>query len=289
MAGHRCDLVDVFASRPLTGNPLGVVHGAEGLSDAQMLAFTRWLGFSETSFLLSPTDPAADYHVRIFYPNGELPFAGHPTLGACHAWLQAGGKPRQGDIIIQQCSAGLIDIRRDDDRLSFKAPPLLRKGPMEADATAKAAKLLGIAEDRILDAVHADNGPGWVLLRLRSVDDVQAASITHKPDGIADIGLFAACEEGKSSTGSHADFEVRAFFTKADGLLTEDPVTGSLNAALAQYAFANGLATGRYIACQGRAVGKDGIVHCRQDEDGSIWVGGRTDSISSGTLFPFPG
>ncbi len=282
MADRRCDLIDVFPSSSLTGNPLAVVHSADGLPDEEMLRLTRWLGFSETAFLLSPTDPAADYRVRIFYPAGELPFAGHPTLGTCHGWLEAGGKPKNAGVIIQQCGLGLVEIRRMEDMLWFKAPPLIRAGPLDAATTAATAHVLGIPADHIVDAVHADNGPGWVLLRLRSVADVLAAAIAHKPEGLFNAGIFAAPEDA-TSTG----FEVRAFFTTPQGGVAEDPVTGSLNAALAQYAFANGLASGRYVARQGRMTGSDGIVHCLQDADGSVWVGGLTDSISSGILLPF--
>ncbi len=277
--GRRCDIVDVFASGPLTGNPLAVVHDADGMTDADMIALTRWLNFSETTFLLAPNDAAADYRVRIFYPGGELPFAGHPTLGTCHAWLEAGGKPRRDGVIVQQCPAGLIEIRESDDMLSFKAPPLLSDGPLTADEAAAAARLIGVAPDQIVDAVHADNGPGWVLLRLRSVDEVMAAEIAQRPDGIANLGIFAAYPQG-----SDADFEVRAFFTHANGSLAEDPVTGSLNAALAQHVFANGLATDSYVARQGRAIGGDGIVFCRQAEDGSAWIGGRTRTVASQAL-----
>ena len=275
MSERYCDLIDVFLTGPLSGNPLAVVHGADGLDDADMLRLTRWLGFSETTFLLPPTDPAADYRVRIFFPAGELPFAGHPTLGTCHAWIEAGGKPRRDNMIVQQCGAGLVDIRRADGMLWFKAPPLLREGPLSPQETATAARLLAIPADRIIDAVHADNGPGWVLLRLAHVDDVLDADIALKPEGVANIGVFAAYEGA-----GEADFEVRAFFTGPTGVLTEDPVTGSLNAALAQYLFAAGLGRDRYTACQGRAIGSAGRVHCQQDGDGSAWIGGGTATVA---------
>ena len=278
------DLIDVFATGPLSGNPLAVVRGGDGLSDAQMLAITRWLGYSETTFLLPADDPGADYKVRIFYPAGELPFAGHPTLGTCHSWLMAGGAPRQDSVIVQQCPAGLIAIRREPGMLSFKAPPLNKDGALDAHATAKAAALLAIEEDWILDAVHADNGPGWVLLRLRTVEDVLRAAISQKPEGVANIGIFAAY--GDDNTTS--DFEVRAFFTNPDGTLAEDPVTGSLNAAMAQYVFANALATGSYRATQGQAVGAKGLVHCEQAADGAIWIGGRTNSIATSATLHMP-
>ncbi len=279
----QLDLIDVFATGPLTGNPLAVVRGAETMSDGEMLALTRWLGYSETTFLLSPDDPAADYRRRICYPSGELPFAGHPTLGSCHAWLEAGGIPKRDGAIVQQCGAGLIEISAQGGMLHFKAPPLLRKGPLDEGATVEAARLLGISLADIIEAVHADNGPGWVLLRLRDAAALRAATIAAKPDGRADIGLFTVSE-----AGSQADFEVRAFFTKPDGALVEDPVTGSLNAAIAQYVLANGLATGAYRASQGHAVGADGLVYCRQEADGSIWIGGMVRSVASSALLHRP-
>jgi PhzF family phenazine biosynthesis protein len=208
----QLDLIDVFATGPLTGNPLAVVRGAETMSDGEMLALTRWLGYSETTFLLSPDDPAADYRLRIFYPSGELPFAGHPTLGSCHAWLEAGGIPKRDGAIVQQCGAGLIEISAQGGMLHFKAPPLLRKGPLDEGATVEAARLLGISLADIIEAVHADNGPGWVLLR----------------------------------------------------------------------------ATGAYRASQGHAVGADGLVYCRQEADGSIWIGGMVRSVASSALLHRP-
>jgi PhzF family phenazine biosynthesis protein len=279
----KLDLVDVFGSSPLKGNPLGVVHGADDLGDAAMLALTRWLGFSETTFLLAPTDPGADYRVRIFYPAGELPFAGHPTLGTCHAWLAAGGAPKRVDRIVQQCGVGLVEVRRDDDLLAFRAPPLLRSGPLSVEERAEVVRLANVPEGAIVDAVHASNGPGWKLLRLRTATDVLAVEPGARAPADTDIGLI-----GPHAAGSELAFEIRAFFVNAAGQLVEDPVTGSLNAAAAQYLFAEGLAKDSYVAGQGQKVGADGRVHCSIDADGAVWVGGRCATIASGAALSMP-
>ena len=272
------DLVDVFGSAPMRGNPLGVVRGGEGLSDAQMLALTRWLGFSETTFLIPPTDPAADYAVRIFYPAGELPFAGHPTLGSCHAWLAQGGVPRTAGVVVQQCKVGLVRVaQRPDDALAFAAPPLVRSGALDPGERNEAARIAGVAPEQIVDAVHANNGPGWKLLRLGSVEELLALNPQAEAPVGTDIGVVAAYPEG-----SELQFELRAFFTNGQGKVVEDPVTGSLNAATAQYLFANGLASGHYLAGQGRKVGADGRVDCSIDAEGQVWVGGRSTIIAAG-------
>lgn len=273
----KLDLVDVFGARTLTGNPLGVVHGAEALDSDQMLALTRWLNFSETTFLLPPTDPGADYRVRIFYPAGELPFAGHPTLGTCHAWLRAGGVPKQAGRIVQECGVGLVEIRQDQDRLAFRAPPLIRSGKLTAEERVAAARHVNVPEDWIVDAVHASNGPGWQLLRLRSADDVLAVDAGIRAPVGTDIGLI-----GPYPKGSEVAFEVRTLFANGLGVLVEDPVTGSFQAAAAQYLFAEGLAKGSYVAAQGRKVGADGLAYCAMDADGAVWVGGRVETIAGG-------
>lgn len=276
------DLVDVFGSGPLSGNPLAVVRGGEGLDDAAMLRLTRWLGFSETTFLLPPTDPAADYRVRIFYPAGELPFAGHPTLGTAHAWLAAGGVPRGHGRVVQECGIGLVEVRQDGERLAFRAPPLIRSGPLDADDRAETLRLTGAGEGDVVAAVHAANGPGWKLLHLASAEAVLAAEpVPRAPQG-TDVALLGPC-----APGGEAQFEVRAFFADAAGKMVEDPVTGSLNAAVAQYLFGAGLAQGSYVAAQGRKVGADGLVHASQAPDGEVWIAGRTRTVSSGgDLFP---
>lgn len=273
----RLDLVDVFGSAAFAGNPLGVVHGADALSDAEMLRLTQWLGFSETTFLLPPTDPAADYRVRIFYPAGELPFAGHPTLGSCHAWLEAGGTPRRDGAIVQQCGIGLVEVRRDGERLAFRAPALVRSGPLDEAELAEALRVSGASPEAVVEAVHVANGPKWQLLRLRSAEDVLAAEPAAKAPAGTDVGLA-----GPHAPGGATDWELRAFFADALGRINEDPVTGSFNAGVAMHLFAGGLTQGSYVAGQGRCIAADGHIHCRMEADGSVWVGGRVDTIASG-------
>ena len=275
------DLVDVFGCSPLKGNPLGVVRGGEGLSDAQMLELTQWLGFSETTFLLEPTDPAADYRVRIFYPAGELPFAGHPTLGSAHAWLQAGGQPLSSGRIVQECGIGLVEIRPQDELLSFRAPELARTGPLEEADLTEALRVAGVEREAVLEAVHVANGPEWKLLRLRSADDVLAAEPAANAPAGTDIGLA-----GPHPAGEALDWEIRAFFANQREQIVEDPVTGSFNAGVAVHLFASGLAEGAYVAAQGRSVGADGRVHCSRDAEGKVWVGGRVATIAASASLP---
>ncbi|NML93315.1 PhzF family phenazine biosynthesis isomerase [Novosphingobium olei] len=270
------DLVDVFGRQAMTGNPLAVVRGGEALSSDQMLALTRWLGFSETTFLLPPTDPGADYRVRIFYPAGELPFAGHPTLGTARAWRAAGGVPRQDGVIVQQCGIGLVEVREEGEELAFRAPPLLRAGPLDEEDAREAMRVAGVTREQVVAAVHADNGPGWRLLVLRSAEDVLAAQPVARATVPTDVGLV-----GPLAPGGEATWEVRAFFTKPDGTFTEDPVTGSLNAAIALTLFERGEGGEGYVAAQGRKVGADGRVSVRRTADG-VWIGGRADMVSQG-------
>ncbi|MEO1221348.1 MAG: PhzF family phenazine biosynthesis protein [Pseudomonadota bacterium] len=275
-----CDLVDVFCDGPLSGNPLGVVHGGDDLTTQQMQAFTNWLGFSETTFLLPPVDPAADYKVRIFYPGGELPFAGHPTLGSCHSWLAAGGQPAGTGRVVQECGIGLVDIRQDGDKLAFKAPELLKYEPLTEEERANAIALTGIDEAALIEAVHVSNGPNWQLLRLKSADDVLAAKPASKAPVGTDIGLA-----GPHKDSFERDWELRAFFADSFERFIEDPVTGSFNAGVAIHLFEKGLVQGAYRAGQGRTIGANGMVRCEQDTDGSVWVGGESRIISrQGTL-----
>lgn len=277
----KLDLVDVFCNGPLSGNPLGVVHGGEGLSTAQMQAITRWLGFSETTFLLPPTDPAADYRVRIFYPAGELPFAGHPTLGSAHAWLASGGVPRQAGRVVQECGVGLVEVRQDGERLAFRAPPLIRTGPLSEDELAEALRVSGADPARVVEAVHVANGPKWVLLRLDSADAVLAAEPAARAPVGTDVGLAGPC-----APGGAANWELRAFFANGLGQVVEDPVTGSFNAGVAMHLFGAGLAQGSYFAAQGRKTGADGLVHASEDAEG-VWIGGKVQTVSrGGELFP---
>lgn len=271
------DLVDVFAGGALSGNPLAVVRGGEMLETAQMLALTRWLGFSETTFLLPPTAPGADYAVRIFYPVGELPFAGHPTLGSAAAWLAAGGVPGQTALVVQQCTAGLIEVRIAGDMLAFRAPPMRNSASLDAAQRAEAIRIAGVDPATVIASVHADNGPGWRLLHLSSAQAVlDARPVGHAPVP-TDVGLVGAWPKGYARR-----FELRAFFADANGRLVEDPVTGSLNAAVAQYLLAHGHAAAPgYAAGQGQCIGADGHIAVAI-EDGAVWIGGRTRIVSRG-------
>jgi PhzF family phenazine biosynthesis protein len=267
--------VDVFTAVPYRGNPLAVVVDADGLGDEQMRRFANWTNLSETTFLLPPRDPGADYRVRIFTPSGELPFAGHPTLGTCHTWLETGGEPRSPGQIVQECQAGLIRIRQDSAGLAFAAPPLVRGGPVAEDTAAHIAAVLGIGRDEIADLQWADNGPGWVGVLLASADAVLAV----RPGATdLDIGIV-----GPYPAGSPAAFEVRAFVPKA-GATDEDPVTGSLNASLAQWLLGTGRAAAPYVASQGTVLGRQGRVHVSQDDDGTVWVGGSTVTCVTGEV-----
>ena len=263
--------VDVFAARPQGGNPVAVVLDADGVDDAALARFATWTNLSETTFVLPATEPTADYRVRIFTPTVELPFAGHPTLGTCHAWLEA-NPGRQGDTFVQECGAGLVTVRRTDAGLAFAAPPLVRGGPVEEPLVAELAEALGLARDDVVDAQWADNGPGWVALMLGSAQEV----LDVRPGYLEmDIGLVGLHPDGSP--------EVRAFFPK-DGVLMEDPVTGSLNASLAQWLLETGRLEAPYVAHQGAALGREGRVHVTRDADGTIWVGGATVTCISGSV-----
>ena len=266
---RRFSQVDVFTSRFLLGNPVAVVHDSDGMSDEDMAAFARWTNLSETTFLSTPTDPAADYRLRIFTTSRELPFAGHPTLGSARAWLDAGGTPRSEDAIVQECGAGLVRVRHVGDKLAFAAPPLLRGGPVTAEDVAEVTDVLGVDPADVVDAQWADNGPGWVALLLPSADHVLA--IEPRPDRgrFGSIGVVGAHSEGSGD----AAFEVRAFMTQQEG--AEDPVTGSLNAALGQWLIPSGLAPASYVAAQGTRLRRRGRVHVSLVDD-QVWVAGDT-------------
>jgi PhzF family phenazine biosynthesis protein len=266
--------VDVFTAAPYLGNPLAVVHDADDLTTEQMQRFASWTNLSETTFLLAPGE-GADYRVRIFTPTRELPFAGHPTLGSCHAWLEAGGRPREPGVISQQCGAGLIGIRTSADSLAFAAPPLVRSGPVDDALAHRVAAMLGIGRDDIVDLQWADNGPGWIAVLLASADAVLA--IEPQP-GDLDIGVA-----GPHQPGGPAAFEVRAFFP-AGGVTYEDPVTGSFNASLAQWLLSTGRAQAPYFARQGTALGRKGEIRISQDADGQVWVGGSVVTCVSGSV-----
>ena len=277
--------VDVFSATPYRGNPVAVVLDGQGLETEAMQHFTHWTNLSECTFVLPPTPEGraagADYRVRIFCPGRELPFAGHPTLGTCHAWLQAGGTPRGTDVV-QECGAGLIRIRREGGRLAFAAPPLLRSGPLDEADVALIARGLGVARSDITAHAWCDNGPRWRGVMLRSAAQVLAL----RPDaavlaGLAglDIGVV-----GPHPAGHETAFEVRAFFPGNSGL-AEDPVTGSLNAALGQWLIGAGLAPARYVAAQGTALDRAGRVYVEQDAQGLIWVGGASVTCIHGQVW----
>ena len=275
--------VDVFTSVPYRGNPVAVVMDT-GIEDDQLQRFANWTNLSETTFLLPPTDPAADYRVRIFTPDVELPFAGHPTIGTCHAWLEAGGQPKTPGVVIQECAAGLITLRHDAaGRLAFAAPPLTRGGPVdEADLDAT-CEILQIDRTEIVDAQWADNGPGWLAVRLADADAVLALNPNFDAAESYDIGVVGAAPLGVvGADANDADIEVRAFF-RSGGQAAEDPVTGSLNAALAQWLLADGTLTSPYVASQGTALGRAGRVFI-EESDGEIWVGGDAVTCIDGTV-----
>lgn len=271
---RRFSQVDVFGSAPCSGNPVAVVLDAEGLSEEEMQRFARWTNLSETTFVLPPTDPGADYRLRIFTPVLELPFAGHPTLGTCHAWLEAGGEPRDPEEIVQECGAGLVRVRREEEGLAFAAPPLVRSGPASAEEAARVAATLNLDPNEILAVEWVDNGPGWVAALLESAE--QVLELQPRPLDF-DLGVV-----GFHPKGAEAAIEVRAFFP-VNGVPTEDPVTGSLNASVAQWLLGGGRLSAPYVATQGKAVGRAGRVHVSQDNAGTIWVGGRTEAILGGS------
>lgn len=301
MNDRRFSQVDVFTKTALLGNPLAVVHDATGLDAAAMQRFTNWTNLSEATFLAPPTDPAADYSLRIFCPGRELPFAGHPTLGSCHAWLQAGGQPK-GAHIVQQCGVGLVRIKREDTphgvRLSFAAPPLIRSGPLDDADVALLARGLGVRRNDIVAHAWCDNGPNWRGVMLRSAEQVRAlkpdaavlagldvgvvgpnASAT-KPGG--KVGVIAPQVASDQAADDPTQFEVRAFFPGNNGM-AEDPVTGSLNAGLAQWLIGAGMAPKQYIAAQGTQLGRAGRVFVEHDGR-DVWIGGHSITVMQGTV-----
>ena len=267
--------VDVFTATPLMGNPVAVVLDGAGLSLEQMQAFTNWTNLSEATFVSEPSSSEADYAVRIFCPGRELPFAGHPTLGTCHAWLQSGGVPR-GKIVVQECGAGLVRIRRGPgDRLSFAAPPRLRSGPLDDSDVELLVSGLGLQPENVIGHQWCDNGPGWMVLFLDSSTTLRGVRPDPSSIGHLDIGLVAPSDGPE-------DFQVRAFFPGNSGM-TEDPVTGSLNAAIGQWFLESGVMTSSYTALQGSALGRHGVVYVDFDDD-DVWVGGECVTVVAGAV-----
>jgi PhzF family phenazine biosynthesis protein len=276
MSRYAFTQVDVFGASALRGNPLAVVHGADALDDERMQAFARWTNLSETTFLVAPTDPDADYRVRIFTPGGELPFAGHPTLGSCHAWLEHGGAPRRANEVVQQCAVGLVRIRRDGDALAFAAPPLAQ-ADVSADELAAAAAALGIARERIVAARWLKNGPNWLGLLL----DSAATVLGLDPDPAAMRRFAEVGVVGAHAAGNECAFEVRGFVCHPT--LYEDPVTGSLNAGIAEWLIESGRAPERYIAAQGTRLERAGRVRIAREQR-TVWVGGASASCIRGEV-----
>jgi PhzF family phenazine biosynthesis protein len=276
--------VDVFSAEPLLGNPVAVVHGADGMREDQMARFARWTNLSETTFLLEPTREGADYRLRIFTPSGELPFAGHPTLGSAHAWLEAGGVPGTQGELVQECGAGLVRLRRGPSttgtgtggRLAFAAPPLLRSGEVSAEDRARIARALRLDESEIVDLSWTDNGPGWVSVLLADAYAVLALRPDHAAFGDLDIGVVGPYLEGATD----AQVEVRAFVPGMG--IGEDPVTGSLNAGIGQWLAGTRLPAS-YVASQGTALGRRGRVHVDLEGD-TLWVGGDTATTVRGDV-----
>ena len=269
-------VVDVFSHDAFMGNPVAVVLDAEGVDDEMMATISRWTNLSETTFLGAPSAEGADYAVRIFTPSTELPFAGHPTLGSCRAWLAAGGVPMNAGTVVQECGVGLIEIRLGDEgMLSFAAPPLVTSGPLSPALASEIVALLGIEESAVVAAAHVDNGPGWIGILLATADEVLALEPKDSAHKIGVAGFYPP--------GSPAAYEVRAFFP--DGARSiEDPVTGSLNASLAQWLIDEGRVVAPYEASQGRRLGRTGRISIDVDAAGQVWVGGPTTVRVSGSL-----
>ena len=275
MSARRFSQVDVFGSGPCSGNPVAVVLDAEGVGDEELQRFARWTNLAETTFVLPPTRPEADYRVRIFTPVLELPFAGHPTLGTCHAWLRGGGEARDPGEIVQECDAGLVRVRRGAKGLAFAAPPLMRSGPASEEDAAKVAAALGVDSGEMLAVEWVDNGPGWICALFESAERV----LELRP-GALDFDLGAV---GFHPPGSETAIELRAW-APVNGLAAEDPVTGSLNASVAQWLLGNGRLTAPYVARQGTAIDRAGRIEISEDGDGTIWVGGRTETVIDGSV-----
>ena len=274
---HRFSQIDVFTDEFTYGNPVAVVHGADELIDEQLARFAQWTNLSETTFLLAPTEPGADYRLRIFTPARELPFAGHPTLGSARAWLEAGGVPADPDRIVQQCAAGLVPVRTDGERLAFAAPPLLRSGPVAPEDVAQIAAALDLPVSEVVDAQWVDNGPGWVALLLADADTVlRLEQNPQAAQAFPDVGVI-----GPHPAGSATDYEVRALVPWLAA--AEDPVTGSLNAGLAQWLIGAGIAPTSYTVTQGTRLGRRGRVYVDQ-VGADIWIGGNTVVGITGNL-----
>lgn len=282
MSSRTFAQVDVFSNTPFLGNPVAVVVDADGLTDDEMARLARWTNLSETTFVLSPTNPAADYRLRIFTPGGELPFAGHPTLGSAHAWIEKGGTPKSTGVVIQECGVGLVTLRHDGNadgtnQLAFQAPATVRSGEIDSDLLDEIVDALGIERTDVVANQVVDNGPGWVCVQLVSAEKVLSVNPRFKDGCTWMLGLVGACPPGSATS-----FELRAFAPNVG--VYEDPVTGSLNASVAQWLYRTGVVSGTYLASQGSRVGRSGVISLSLDENGEVWVGGNTTTLIAGDI-----
>ncbi|MFD9188096.1 PhzF family phenazine biosynthesis protein [Streptomyces phaeochromogenes] len=269
--------VDVFSTSPYSGNPVAVVLDGTDLSDEEMQRLARWTNLSETTFVLPPTVPEADYRLRILTPDGELPFAGHPTLGSAHAWLDGGGVPRHGDRVVQECAAGLVTVRRGEGALSFAAPPRVREGALDEDYLKRIVDAFGITRDRVLAHQWVDNGPGWAVIQLATAEEVLALEpdLSLIPDAM--VGAIGAHPEGSAHR-----FEMRTF---APGVgVPEDPACGSMNAGVGQWLTSTGAAPSSYRVSQGARLGRAASIEVTVDTDGTVWVSGAAVVCVRGTI-----
>ncbi len=273
---RRFQQVDVFTNVSYRGNPLAVVIDGDGLSDTDMQSFANWTNLSETTFLVPPSNPDADYKVRIFTATSELPFAGHPTLGSCHAWLATGGKAKRAEQIVQECGVGLVTIRRVGDRLAFAAPPLLKSGGVDSATQAEVLAQLQIDAGQVVAMQWADNGPGWIGVLLRDAETVLA--VKPRTNGELKLGVI-----GFYPPGSSFAYEVRGLYP-SNGVVFEDPVTGSLNASVAQWLIGTKQVSAPYVARQGTVIGRDGRIYVDHQDGGPIWIGGDTVTCVDGTV-----
>ncbi|MFF4828352.1 PhzF family phenazine biosynthesis protein [Streptomyces sp. NPDC001312] len=269
--------VDVFSTVPYRGNPVAVVLDGTDLTDEEMQRLARWTNLSETTFVLLPTAPEADYRLRIFTPQGELPFAGHPTLGSARAWLDGGGTPKQADRIVQECAAGLLTVRHGKGTLSFAAPPRVRDGALDDTYLNQIVAAFGITRDQVVAHQWVDNGPGWAVLQLRTAEEVLALEPDLSLIPAAMVGAIGAYPEG-----SGHNFEMRTFAPGAG--VPEDPACGSMNAAVGQWLTANGAAPSTYRVSQGTRLGRAASIEITADADGTVWVTGAATVCIRGTI-----
>jgi PhzF family phenazine biosynthesis protein len=269
--------VDVFFTSPYSGNPVAVVLDGTDLTAEEMQRLARWTNLSETTFVLPPSVPEADYRLRIFTPQGELPFAGHPTLGSARAWLDNGGTPQHPGRIVQECAAGLVSVRRGEGILSFAAPPLVRDGALDEEYVGQIVAAFGIKRDRVLAHQWVDNGPGWAVVQLPTAGEVLALEPDLSVIPTAMVGAIGAYPDGSE----HA-FEMRTFAPGAG--VPEDPVCGSMNASVGQWLTTTGAAPSAYRVSQGARVGRAGTIEITADTDGTVWVGGAATGCIRGTI-----